>query len=328
MRHWLTRFTVKSQIFVRYLISYFRTFEKVLILKPYENFFLLWDPRFSTSFYIEAFESTKISSYEPVSSQKYENGYRTKSCNFTVLLVTEKSRREAHWNLLLLSQNFLYRTYLLLFKSTKFNYHMQISFCFEALKFQRHFFFEVVESTNWVCTNQFQVKVQPGAVKLVICGRPDAPELHASVGRQRTIFTAPSCMYGKCITWCSEIGSLALLDAPEFHASSDVRVPISLHQVIQKWELCKILWFYRVYNHPLMQQKWLGGAGGLFNTGSHTKRVEDTSCKWKQGREVSKPKKTVDLKTIRLSTVWRWFFWKQLPIKCQQSLGQWCHERV
>ena len=31
----------------------------------------------------EALESTKISSYEPVSSQKYENGYRTKICNFT-----------------------------------------------------------------------------------------------------------------------------------------------------------------------------------------------------------------------------------------------------
>ena len=32
--------TVKSQIFVRYLISYFPTFEKkVLNLIPYENFF-------------------------------------------------------------------------------------------------------------------------------------------------------------------------------------------------------------------------------------------------------------------------------------------------
>ena len=27
----------------------------------------------------------KISSYQPVSSQKYENGYRTKICNFTVV---------------------------------------------------------------------------------------------------------------------------------------------------------------------------------------------------------------------------------------------------
>ena len=31
-------------------------------------------------FCFEALESTKISSYEPVSSQKYENGYRTKIC--------------------------------------------------------------------------------------------------------------------------------------------------------------------------------------------------------------------------------------------------------
>ena len=35
-------------------------------------------------FCFEALESTKISSYELVSSQKYENGYRTKICNFTV----------------------------------------------------------------------------------------------------------------------------------------------------------------------------------------------------------------------------------------------------
>ena len=30
-------------------------------------------------------KSTKISPYEPVSSQKYENGYRTDICNFTVM---------------------------------------------------------------------------------------------------------------------------------------------------------------------------------------------------------------------------------------------------
>ena len=33
--------------------------------------------------------------------------------------------------------------------------------------------------------------------------------------------------------WCSEIGSLTSLDAPELHASSDVREPISLHQAVQ-----------------------------------------------------------------------------------------------
>ena len=32
--------------------------------------------------------------------------------------------------------------------------------------------------------------------------------------------------------WSSEIGSLASLAAPEFHASSDVREPISLHQAV------------------------------------------------------------------------------------------------
>ena len=32
--------------------------------------------------------------------------------------------------------------------------------------------------------------------------------------------------------WCSEIGSLTSLDAPELHASSDVREPISLHQAV------------------------------------------------------------------------------------------------
>ena len=39
----------------------------------------------------EALESTKISSYEPVSSQKYENGYRTKICNFTVSTFLSKT---------------------------------------------------------------------------------------------------------------------------------------------------------------------------------------------------------------------------------------------
>ena len=35
---------------------------------------------------------------------------------------------------------------------------------------------------------------------------------------------------------CSEVGSLVSLDAPEFHASSDVREPISLHQDVFKTE--------------------------------------------------------------------------------------------
>ena len=36
----------------------------------------------------------------------------------------------------------------------------------------------------------------------------------------------------QCTAWCSEIGSLASLDAPEFRASSDSREPISLHQTV------------------------------------------------------------------------------------------------
>ena len=36
-----------------------------------------------------------------------------------------------------------------------------------------------------------------------------------------------------CTAWCSEIGSLASLDAPEVHASSDAREPISLHQAVR-----------------------------------------------------------------------------------------------
>ena len=32
--------------------------------------------------YKKALKSTKISSYEPLLSEKYENGYRTKNCDF------------------------------------------------------------------------------------------------------------------------------------------------------------------------------------------------------------------------------------------------------
>ena len=53
------------------------------------------------------------------------------------------------------------------------------------------------------------------------------------VGAQVTVMTTwcGLCLLG-CTAWCSEIGSLTLLDAPELHASSDVREPISLHQVV------------------------------------------------------------------------------------------------
>ena len=52
----------------------------------YENLFSLSGPRISMSFCFEALESMKISSYKQVSSQKYENGYRTKICDFMALL--------------------------------------------------------------------------------------------------------------------------------------------------------------------------------------------------------------------------------------------------
>ena len=37
---------------------------------------------------------------------------------------------------------------------------------------------------------------------------------------------------GRSTAWYSEIGSLTSLDAPEFHASSDVREPISLYSAV------------------------------------------------------------------------------------------------
>ena len=57
-------------------------------LIPDENLFLSWGHRILMKFCFEALESTKISSYEPVSGQKYENGCRTKICNFTVFDVS------------------------------------------------------------------------------------------------------------------------------------------------------------------------------------------------------------------------------------------------
>ena len=37
--------------------------------------------------------------------------------------------------------------------------------------------------------------------------------------------------------WCSELGSLTSLDAPELHASSDVNGPISLHQAVHVYNI-------------------------------------------------------------------------------------------
>ena len=58
-----------------------------------ENLFLSWGHWSSMQFCFEALESTKISPYEPVSSQKYENGNRTKIYNFTVQWIPSVLRK-------------------------------------------------------------------------------------------------------------------------------------------------------------------------------------------------------------------------------------------
>ena len=73
--------TVKSQIFVRYLFSYFCTLNFNTVISF--GFEALECQRLIVVCH-EALKSTKISSNEPVSSQKYENGYWTKICDFTV----------------------------------------------------------------------------------------------------------------------------------------------------------------------------------------------------------------------------------------------------
>ena len=58
--------------------------------------------------------------------------------------------------------------------------------------------------------------------------------------------------------WCSEIDSLVSLDAPELHASSDFREPISLHQTVY----CRgsIVWgpALQVVNAVLSERKVAG----------------------------------------------------------------------
>ena len=76
--------------------TYFRTFvllRKVLVLFPYENFFSHWGTWISMAFCFEALGSTKISSDAPVSSQKYENGCRTK------FVTLQYSGRALRWGL-------------------------------------------------------------------------------------------------------------------------------------------------------------------------------------------------------------------------------------
>ena len=67
--------------------THFRTF---VLLKKSTKFNYVWNFLFALKpsnfnvIFFEALESTKISSDKPVSSQKYENGYRTNICDFTV----------------------------------------------------------------------------------------------------------------------------------------------------------------------------------------------------------------------------------------------------
>ena len=81
------------------------------------------------------------------------------------------------------------------------------------------------------------------------------------------------CMHAECAcafeytAWCSEIGSLASLDAPEFYASTDVREPISLHQAVHMnvrattflRGTAKFKWDYETWHSTLTPslQEWL-----------------------------------------------------------------------
>ena len=73
--------TVKSQNFARYSFSYFRPLEKSTKFSTVWTFLFVEALNFNVILFLSpsnSVKSTKISSCEPVSSQKYENGYRTK----------------------------------------------------------------------------------------------------------------------------------------------------------------------------------------------------------------------------------------------------------
>ena len=63
--------------------------------------------------------------------------------------------------------------------------------------------------------------------------RPDGYATDTISLSGRVLMLRAEYINGACAAWCSEIGSLTSLDAPEFHASSDVREPISLHQAVR-----------------------------------------------------------------------------------------------
>ena len=81
----------------------FRTFEKSTKFNTGRKFISVLMPSNFNVIFFEALESTKISSSEPVSSQKYENGYRTKIFNFTVSCPVARRRSQEsgkRWHLL------------------------------------------------------------------------------------------------------------------------------------------------------------------------------------------------------------------------------------
>ena len=77
--------------------------------------------------------------------------------------------------------------------------------------------------------------------------------------------------------WCSEIGFLKSLDAPEFHASSDVREPISLHQAVHgahlSWTVCQIQNFINAHFWQFCtlasQKEWLSLSFAVTWTSTH-----------------------------------------------------------
>ena len=103
--------------------TWFRSFvllKKVRNLIPDKNLFLSWGHWISMKFCFEALESTKISSYEPVSSQKYENGYWTKICNFTVSVMSLVVLAEQSFSIeRLLKHIIFYSTYRLRWSEIK-----------------------------------------------------------------------------------------------------------------------------------------------------------------------------------------------------------------
>ena len=111
---------------------------------------------------------------------------------------------------------------------------------------------DLVESKRWLGGQRWQSELQPlcvcvrMCVHACVCARTCVCLVRKEVprkGRKKRIEGPLPVQYrgfysfmigssSSCTAWCSEIGSLASLDAPEFHAFSDIRKPISLHQAL------------------------------------------------------------------------------------------------